>query len=385
MEKRYSYFQPQYVNPFKCDGSKCNAYCCCRGWNVFVDKDTYNQYSQLDSQEITSRLKFNSDKGEYVIELDGKACPFLNEKKLCRIQLEHGENFLSATCATYPRVTSDFGYFFERSLTLSCPVAAKLILFRNKPLTFELVEVSEQVHSPGGKIFLQSIQATEELKAHIIEIQAAMISILQERTLSIDQRLILLVFFVDRLEEIFSDFDEVALIKLISAYESKKFLKEQVPLILQSVSFDIKKFVCLMLELLKKFFDEETLPEDKKFIKSVSETFQHLPNKKFFLAKYSTFLENYLVNELILNIYPWKFEGSLTQNILAFVAEYKLFELIIFSATFKGSSKKELIELTGWFATRFDHTGEYKRIIFEHFNDMNEPFNLIESLLDDSD
>lgn len=299
MKKKYIYFQPQYVKEFKCNGLKCGAHCC-RGWNIFIDKDTYKKYPP----EITEHLKFNADKEEYRIELSGKACPFLNENFLCKIQLQHGEKFLSQTCATYPRVTSDFGRFFERALTLTCPVAAELILFKRK-LAFELVEVPKKIHSPGGKLFLQSIQATGELIAHIIEIQLAMISILQERKLSIDQRLIVLAFFVDRLEEIFSNFDEVSLTKLIDAYESKKFLAEQVPLMLGSVSFNASKFVQLMSELLKGIDDEETLPKDKKLLTEARDTLNHLPDKKTFLAQYSTFLENYLVNELILNIYPW--------------------------------------------------------------------------------
>ena len=377
MKKKYLYFQPQYVNEFKCNGSKCGAHCC-RGWNVFVDKDTYNQYPP----EIAAHLQYNADKGEYRIMLGGKACPFLNEKFLCKIQLKHGEKFLSRTCATYPRVTSDFGYFFERSLTLTCPVAAELILFKRK-LAFEIVEIPKKIHSPGGKIFVQSINATEELKAHLIEIQIAMISILQERTLSIDQRLIVFGFFVDRVEEIFFNFDEASLIKLIDAYESKKFLAEQVPLMLRSIAFDAGKFVRLISELLNKVDDEESLPKDKKLLTEARDTLNQLPDKKTFLAKYSTFLENYLINELILNIHPWRFAGSLAQNFIAFVAEYKLFELMIFSATLRGrDSKKELIELAGWFTTRFDHAGEYRQKLFDHFNGMDNPFDLIETLLD---
>ena len=157
------------------------------------------------------------------------------------------------------------------------------------------------------------------------------------------------------------------------------------PLILQSISFDADKFVRLMSELLKKFADEEPFPKDKKFIQSLNQTLQPFPDKKSFLAEHSTFLENYLVNELILNIFPWRFEGRLMQNFAAFVAEYKLFELITFSATLKSSDKQALIELVGWFTTRFDHTGEYKQMTFEHFNDVDDPFDLMESLLEAGD
>lgn len=382
MEKKYFYFQPQYVNKFKCDGSKCDAHCC-GGWNIFIDKNTYNQYPQ----DITAHMKFHSDRDEYLIVLEGKKhCPFLNENKLCSIQLRYGEKFLSKTCATYPRITNHFDYFFERSLVPSCPVAAELILFEREPMQFEFVEVPEETHSLDGKFLFQLTKSADELKVHLIEIQIAMISILQERTLSIDQRLIVLGFFVDKLGEIFSDFDEDALKKLIAAYESKKFLAEQVPLMLRSVSFDRKKFIGLMTELLEKMFDDVSSPQDKKFSTAVNDALQHFAEEKKLRAEYSTFFENYLVNEMFMNIFPWKLEGSVTQIFAVFVAEYKLFEQITFSIYLKGlADKKNLIELVSWFETRFNHSDEYKQKILDHFKDADEPFSIMESLLEGGD
>ena len=386
MEKKYFYFQPQYVNKFKCDGSKCDAHCCQECWNIFIDEETYKQYARLDPQEIISHLKFHSDKGEYFIDFgDKKYCPFLNEKKLCSLQLKYGENFLSKTCATYPRITNHFGYFFERSLILSCPVAAEMILFEQEPMQFEFVEVPEKIHSLNGKIFYQANESTEELRAHLIEIQVAMISILQERTLSIDQRLIVLGFFVDRLAEILSDFDEDALTKLIAAYESKKFLAEQVPLMLKSVSFDAEKFIGLMQNILEKFFSGKFINNDK-LLETIKDVLPRVTEKKFFVAEHSAFFENFLVNELFLSVFPWKFEGTAEQNFFAFVAEYKLFELMIFSVAIKGfSDKKDFIDTAGWFTTRFDHSKEFKWQIFSAVKDRDEIFLLMSSLLEGSD
>ena len=387
MEKKYFYFQPQYVNRFKCDGSKCDAHCCREEWNIFIDKDTYKQYEQLGSREILPQIKFHDDKDAYFIEFGGKKyCPFLNKNKLCSLQLKHGENFLSKTCATYPRITSHFGYFLERSLILSCPVAAEIIFFEREPMKFELTEVPEKIHSPGGKIFYQSIRSTDELKAHLIEIQVAMISILQERTLTIDQRLIVLGFFVDRLEEIFSDFDADALTKLIAAYESKKFLAEQVPLMIQSIEFDAEKFIGFMRDLSEKVFDEKNFAKHKKFLGAVVDAAFRVSDKKIFVAAHSSFFENFLVNELFLSTFPWKFDGSFSQNFAAFAVENKLFELITFSMLLRGfTGKKDLIESATWFTTRFDHTQEYKDKIFSLIKDMDDPFSLMDSLLEGGD
>ena len=387
MNKKYFYFQPQYVSKFKCDGSKCGGKCCKHGWNIFVDVKTFEQYSRLE--EVAPHVKFDSEKNNYVIVLDEKkSCPFVTEDNLCGLKLKYGEKFLSSTCATYPRITNDFGYFLERTLTLSCPVAAELILFEREPMTFEFVEVPEEIHSPAGKIFVQRIEATDKLKRILIDLQVAMISILQERTLSIDQRLIVLGFFLDRFDEIFSAeiFDEAALRKLIAAYESKKFLAEQVPLMLRSVTFDEEKFQRLILDLLEKVFDEEDNPLDKRILNVAENVIKRTSEKKIFLAEYSPFLENFLVNKLFMNIFPWKIEGSIAQNFATFVIEYKIFELIIFSEAIKGSvSRKILIDLADKFTTKFDHTQEYKTRIFNYFKGADDIWNFMNGLLEGRD
>lgn len=140
MTKKYLYFQPEYVRKFKCDGSKCNARCC-KNWSIEVDAQTYAQYSQIkpeaDAQKILAQIEFNSEHKSYRVKMSNQVCPFLNEKNLCSLQLNYGENFLSLTCSTFPRFTRNFGKFFERSLSLACPVAAEMILFRDEPMAFE--------------------------------------------------------------------------------------------------------------------------------------------------------------------------------------------------------------------------------------------------------
>ncbi|MBR1645581.1 MAG: flagellin lysine-N-methylase [Selenomonadaceae bacterium] len=399
----YLYFQPEYVNEFVCDGSKCGDNCCERNWNIDVDAKTFELYRRIKpaetSEKITACFDYDADKKKYFLK--DKPCPFLTEKNLCRLQLEYGENFLSETCVTYPRRTIDFGIFFDRSLRLSCPLAAELILFRDAPIKFEFVEVSEQIHSHGGKIKIDSVHAGQKFAAHILEIQVAMISILQERTLTIDQRLIVLGFFLDRLDEIIRDgFDENALKKLIAAYESKKFLAEQVPRMLPAVKFNAEKFSELLLELLVKLYGDRFRPDDKKFLDALAETFGIVPDEKNqvfvtkiaanyerladklkdFSMRHAAFMENYLVNELFLNCYPWRHETSIAKNFGVFVAQYKLFELFTFSTAQKNFCRDELLKLTVWFARQANHDFGFGKIILDSVPD--DIFPMAEILLE---
>ena len=404
MEQKYLYFQPRYVKKFVCDSSKCTNNCCEKGWNIDVDEVTYKKYLQIKpeskAREITASFRYNKGKEKYF--LTQRPCPFLTEKKLCRLQLEYGEDFLSLTCRTYPRVTTDFGQFFERSLTLTCPVAAEMILFQEKPMEFELVEVG--IHG-NKRILVNPVHLDEKILAHVPEIQAAMISILQERTLTIDQRLIVLGFFLDRLEEISlaEVFDDAALINLIAAYESKKFLAEQVPLMLRSINFDAKKFIGIMIEFLNNFYGGRKLGADKKFMDAVLDAFgivtdennhAHISKiaanyerlgdfRKSFLEKHSTFLENYLINELFMNCYPWRFEGQIIKNYALFIIKYKLFELILIATAWENPvGKQELIAFTDWFCSQFDHIEAYQRQIFNYLKGKDDILNLMDSLLE---
>ncbi|MBR3746687.1 MAG: flagellin lysine-N-methylase [Selenomonadaceae bacterium] len=403
MMKKYLYFQPEYVREFVCDGSKCGDNCCERNWNIDVDAKTFELYRRIrpesTSEKITACFGYNTDTGKYFVK--DRPCPFLTEKNLCSLQLKYGENFLSETCVTYPRRTIDFGKFFERSLRISCPIVAEMILFRNEPIKFEFVEVSEQVHSHGGKIKIDSLYAGQKFAAHMLEIQIAMISILQERTLTIDQRLIVLGFFLDRLDEIICNgFDKDALKKLIDAYESKKFLAEQVPRMLSAVKFDAEKFSELLLELLVKLYGDRFRPDDKKFLDALAETFDIVPDeknqvfvteiaanykrladaRKNFTVSKVTFLENFLVNELFLTCVPWKFQTSVAKNFGVFVAEYKLFELLTFSATQKNFAGDNLLKLTVWFARQANHDDGFGKIILDSVPD--DIFDSLETLLD---
>ena len=406
MASTYLYFQPEYVSRFKCDGSKCGAHCCGH-WHVVIDAKTYEKYSRLDG--IIEHL--NPLGKAHVINMDENGhCPFLTADNLCRIQREHGEDFLSNTCTTYPRYTKSFGKFFERSLSMTCPVAAQAALFSDEPMRFEFVEVPEEIHSHGGKIGIANVESTEGFAEHMLEVQVALISIMQERTLTIDQRLIVMGFFCDRLGEIIGDGKFTAaqvpilidnLNRLIETYESKKFFARQVPRMLASVRFDEKKFVRLILTLFNEIYSNssrqgrflnavsDTLglnPDENNFvsIRAVSDNFARLADeRKIFAERYAAFLENYFVNDLFLNCYPWRFTESIANNFTVFVTTCKIFELIAFSLVHMGLDDEDtLIKFVGWFTTQTTHSVDVHPKIFHVVKKFDDPFELMGTLLE---
>ena len=266
------YYEPEYVSKFICDGPSCNAVCC-KNWQIEIDAKAANRYRKFNSNIADFK------NGHYYINFNEQnACPFLNEKNLCGLQLSEGENFLSGTCRTFPRRTYFIDDFCERTLSLACPLAAKLAL--NEPLKFIINETDDEtdVYNPN---------VPDKLIDYLVEIQMAGIHILQERRLTIDQRLIILGYYLDKIDELINN-DNLDEIDNVSAvYKSENFLNKQVPMLLKNIRYDEKVYFQMMNEI---FARTELITN---------------PNLEVRIES-SNILENYLVNEFFGNIYPWR-------------------------------------------------------------------------------
>lgn len=282
-----------------------------------------------------------------------------------------------------------------------------MVLFAEEPLKFEWVEVSNKIHSKHGRIAMRKTKINDVDAELVPKIQIAMINILQERSLSINQRLIVLCFFIDRLEEHFSSKPDIeGFTKLLATYNSEEFLAKQVPLMIESVSFDAEKFIRLIMEMFEAFYNTKEirlLNQDRRFMDAVIKTlnieldennqisiskitanYNGLAEaRKKFLADYSTFFENYLVNELFLNLYPWNHSYDLSKDLSRFLITYKVFEVFMFSATQNNlSDKKDLLSLLDWYANQIDHTSRLKEKIFKYLEGKEDFFEIMESLLE---
>lgn len=413
MDKTYVYLQPEYVRRFQCDGQACGARCC-QGWKVPIDPSTYKKYAGIkpksEARRIVEHIKFNPKFARYVIEhrADGR-CPFLTDDDWCSLQRRYGEEFLSSTCASYPRVTHDLGGFFERALSMSCPVATELILSSTAPLSFEQIECDERYHRAGGTV------STSKLPRGVLEqafnVQYAAISILQSRNLSIDGRLIVLGFYLDRLEELIGSARSDEIETLSAMYSSEEFLDGEARRLSADIDFDEKKYIRTMFGLLEALYGERSKfkENNRRYLDAVSDALDiTLDDKKGaslselaknyrrldgarqnFLERHSIEVEHYLVNEFFLGLYPWKLEGSIAQNYGAFVATYKILELIALSLEVQWSKwhrdgaeppkEFQLPATISALSMNVDHTFEYVRCVLTHLD--GEVLSTMKSLL----
>ena len=416
MKQTYLYFQPEYVSKFKCNGQICSAHCC-KKWRIDVDKKTYKKWSHIkpksESEKIIKNI-FKNDDNKYIFKLDEKKrCPLLTEDNWCSVQKKYGEEYLSNVCVTYPRITYLLGNFFERSLSLTCPVVAAQVLLNDEPMVFEQIEVSEKIHSNLGRIGMNRAPVPQNLLNHIFSIQFAAISILQSRNLSIDGRLIMLGFFLDKLDEIISADKLEKIENLTAVYSSEKFLTDEAPDLIEIMNFDVKEHMKIIFGTFEALYggNSNFVRDDQKLIDAFVDTFEITVNennrisvdsvakiyeqldkfRKTFINHFSTVFENYLVNEFFLNLYPWKFQNSIIHNYGIFLTTYKMLELIALSfavSNFKKDPKKipplskiDLSAITMMFANNLDHYKVYAEKISEHLKDKDDVIFLMQSLL----
>jgi lysine-N-methylase len=141
---------------------------------VPIDQAAYEKYRNLPASPVrtlidasvllTPKADAESEAGKKQVFAkirmnDSNRCPLLTEGRLCRIQAELGEGLLSHTCATYPRIVHAAGGAEEKSLTLSCPEAARLVL-----LTPDLLAAGN-LDRAVGQGFIPGAQAAESTRA----------------------------------------------------------------------------------------------------------------------------------------------------------------------------------------------------------------------------
>lgn len=136
------YMKPHYYDAFRCIANQCPE-TCCAGWQIVIDEDSLEKYSRIENS-FGNRIRNSVDWTEGIFYQYDRRCAFLNEQNLCDLQSELGEEALCDTCRRYPRHVEEYEGLREYSLSLSCPVAAAMILQEKEPVTFQEWETNEE-------------------------------------------------------------------------------------------------------------------------------------------------------------------------------------------------------------------------------------------------
>ena len=121
---------------FHCIADKCR-HSCCKGWEIYIDDDTLRKYATVGGEpgrELRRSIRIDEDGAAFATVGPEARCPFLNEKGLCRLILELGEEYLSEICTEHPRFYHTVNGVEEQGFGLCCEESANLVLSAKRPL-----------------------------------------------------------------------------------------------------------------------------------------------------------------------------------------------------------------------------------------------------------
>lgn len=383
---------PQYMKNFRCIGSVCEDTCCI-GWTVSVDEETYKKYRKCNNidlkellvRKVTRNRSFpnNINYAKIRINEDG-SCPFLSEQKLCNIQSVLGEEYLSLVCETYPRVSNMVNMSLEKCATMSCPEIVRLALLNPAIMEFDEVEESTQKRN----IIYRKLDTEENAFAnkpqrYFWELRIFTISIMQKREYNLWERLIILGLFYKKLKEYLTDGKVHDLPRLIASYSnmaSERLFKDLLE--------EIPTLSTIQLELLKEITDQRVIQgvNSKRYLECFSEfikgiTYSDESNKaeiaeryadaysKYYapyMDKHEYILENYLVNYVFKNLFPFSGQKDIFDDYMMMIIHYAMIKMnLIGMAGFhkENFDTEHVVKLIQSFSKTVEHHSEFLKYI----------------------
>jgi len=167
--------QPDYYKKFTCIADRCR-HSCCIGWEIDIDSDTYEKYKKVP-EDFGDRLRMGISHGETPCfkHCECGRCTFLNDRGLCDIILNLGEDSLCGICADHPRFRNFFSDRTETGLGISCEEAARIILGETESMQL-VTDFDDEMDAvdPEDEVFFEE--------------REYVFRILQDKKVSLDER-----------------------------------------------------------------------------------------------------------------------------------------------------------------------------------------------------
>lgn len=399
MEKLIRKKYPKYLKEFKCIGGECEDSCCI-GWDIDIDKITFRQYYKVKDQEMKKMFQKNVHNNEYCQAPDvdygkvklkkDKRCPFLDECNYCIIQSKLGEEYLSNVCTSFPRILNKIDGYYEMSLDVSCPEAARILLLKEEGIEFEENEETLGKHIISSEIDTKSKEFKNLPIKYFKEIRDLSIKIIKNRNFDLNRRLYILGEFINELEEELK-YNYENVLKFIKEYDINSvkdpYEKDDFSYLLQ-VDFFKKtmKYLNILNEVdslsfkdyTKEVMDGFNFEDDNisKYANVYIEAFEEY--SKEYMIENSFIFENYLVNFIYNYMFPFSENQSVFDGYIMLLMRYSFirFYLVGKYIVNKNESKEEIVRFIQVFSKSIGHHRNYLVNLLKYIKE--KEFNNIE-------
>ncbi len=337
-----------YLKHFQCLGSECEDNCC-SGWDVHVDHDTLERMHECPDAELRAYFEEHlqleaphtscpARAARFTLTAD-RRCGFLGEDKLCQLQQRAGPEYLPCLCSRYPREENIVDGVRERNATLGCPETARLALLGQGALTFEEEGVEDRwpqmMHREQDSAGASGAKA---YRAHFSMVRALVLQIMQNSKRPIETRIFRLGELCHTLHDLIeqSRFGDIpARLQAIArrrvswfAQRKKAVADEVVAHTLQCLcGFELMelplplRYHKSLAQVRRAFSDIVTLTPVE--IVSTLERAEH-KYARTFLRRYPRFYENYLVNLILKQLFPFDEQRPVWEQFQELAVHYVL-------------------------------------------------------------
>jgi lysine-N-methylase len=322
--------RPTYSDKFRCIGALCEDNCCSGNWAVTVDQASYEKYKSMTDSPLFPILEaaviplpeespLKKPSVFAIIETNASGfCPLFSDEGLCRLQLEHGFDALCTTCKVFPRSPLMIDSWPETALSLSCPEAARLILL-DPDLAIPPVDCKQ---FPWD----DTADPSPELRSYFWHIREFIVKLIRNRSYPLWQRMFLLGTFSRRLDAMAHgqlDRGFPAFLRDFSAAIADGSLRATMETIAPDLALQLDMIVslvnlCLTTPELARHMPPRLQKTLQAFGQGIGDHTGATPASKIakykqawenyanpFFQKHPHFLENYLLNQIYRNLFPF--------------------------------------------------------------------------------
>lgn len=179
------YTIPDYYRQFQCAAGQCED-TCCAGWQIQIDERSLGRYARLKGRAGRKLRRSIRWRQRIFRQKEGKRCVFLNQDNLCDMYTELGEKSLCRTCRLYPRHIEEFEGIREITMSLSCPVVARLLMNREEPAAFPACEKDgEEEYEEFDLLLYSALADAREVILDILQNRAVPAQAREQRMLAL--------------------------------------------------------------------------------------------------------------------------------------------------------------------------------------------------------
>ena len=340
-------------------------------------------------KKILDSLYWNEASHTYRMNLDRTACPMLRADLLCTIQKNFGEGYLSNTCAEFPRRTFVVDDLIERSLSMTCPVAAELALLDPSPLTLRETTLRTM---RAECFFYRSVHEVPTRK-HLRLLQTISLDILQDRRLSFNERLMALGIVMSEMDAIIAGGKENQLELIPRVYRMDDYF-QSLAAKAKSMPFNLPYHVTMMFDLLSQL-DGRAIAYYSSTQRVFTTSWAQMAAvyarnaaayKKFVLERFGHVIEKYAAHSFFAGLYPCHAPLTLLNNYFLYLTFWKLFEFGVMSMAAvlrERFTLGDLLEFIERMSNRVDHASLFQQITLDFITDkVGEPNELLSALID---